>query len=210
MLLYDANGNIIKHNSAVDITPPRDRNFASERPLAITEHLKIFMEDGEPKFYSRYGLTPLQIEGEIRKWQAENPHHPRFDDSELWLEAYQPKIDAYKTHTQKRLEEIRLQDLLQEFLQAKKKNTENEMKSLKPTVWRETAETFYAALLFGKCRDAVKDLGYSEEEAHKRAIAVVRELFLDRGCSDEEADNKVTATLKAAETLGLERQDENV
>ena len=48
MFLYDANGNTVRHNSAADITPPRRCSFTSERPLAITEDLKIFTKDGEP------------------------------------------------------------------------------------------------------------------------------------------------------------------
>ncbi len=112
----------------------------------------------------------------------------------MWLDAYQPIIDAYKV-------EISARDALQEFEQIEKKKTEKEIKSLKPGVWRQPAEKTWAALLFCRIRDGVKDLRYSDEEAHNRAVAVVRELFHDRGYSDEQTDERVIAVLEAAKKL---------
>jgi hypothetical protein len=53
------------------------------------------MVDAHPML-SGLGLNPQQIEDEVRKWQAENRNHPRFHDSELWMEAYEPQLDAFK------------------------------------------------------------------------------------------------------------------
>jgi hypothetical protein len=162
MFLYDANGNTVRHNSAADIAPPRRCSFTSNRPLAITEDLKIFTKDGEPHLHSGHGLNPLQIQRKIRKWQYENPRHPRFCDSELWLEAYLPQIQGAP---------------------------------------KEGAEKTWAALLLYQLRDDFRSLGCSDEQANKRAVAVVRDLFKGRGYSDEEAERKVAVTTEAAEKL---------
>ena len=148
--------------------------------------------------HSGHGLNPLHIQRKIRKWQYENPHHPRSCDSELWLEAYLPQIDAYK----RRLEEIDVETSLQERLQAKKGKTEKAIeRAVKQGAPKEGAEKTWVALLLYQLREDFRSLGCSDEEANKRAVAVVRDLFKGRGCSDEEAERKVAVTTEAAEKL---------
>ena len=65
------------------------------RPLAISERLKLVVVADRPTT-SGQGLNPLQVESEVQEWQAQNRHHLRFHDSELWLEAYRPRLDAFK------------------------------------------------------------------------------------------------------------------
>jgi hypothetical protein len=65
------------------------------RPLAINDRLKLVIVDGRPTI-SGLGLNPQQVEDEVRKWQAEHQDHARFHDSELWMEAYEPQLDAFK------------------------------------------------------------------------------------------------------------------
>jgi len=55
--------------------------------------------------------------------------------------------------------------------------------------------------LFDEVRGIVNQLGYSDEEAHKRADTVGRELFHDLGYSEEQTDNKIVAVLSKAERL---------
>lgn len=82
------------------------------KPLAINATLRLAMEDGTPKIVSKFGLSPSQIEEEICKWQACDPFHPRFYDSDLWLNAYQERIQAVREVNRK--EQLRESDRARE------------------------------------------------------------------------------------------------
>lgn len=181
----------------------------SMKPLAISEHLRLLMIDGQPFIHSSYGYNPLQIAAEVRKWQEEDPYHPRFPDSVLWLNAYQPQIDALS----ERQEENRFQDSLQEVLQTKKKKTEREIEHGRKRYGDsreivENNEKLSIARLLEEVRLIVQELGYSGEEAYSRAVGIVRELFHDLGYSDEETDDRVIAALKAAKVLFTETSED--
>lgn len=164
------------------------------KPLAINEHLKIVLTGGRALIQSSqssYGFNPLQIEGEVLRWQRENPDHPRFRDAVSWLGVYHKDIDAFN----KRVE----WDRYGASLRRKKELTVSLIELvMKAGLSKERAENNVCSLLFGQIRDEVKDLGSSDGESQSFAVSVVRDMFGDLGYSDEQIDNRLIAVLKAA------------